>query len=233
MAFGASSVLIVVSMMLAEAIMFIRLYALSGHKKRMCAWLLFQFLGVHVTVFVVFSLFVKSVKFIPSPLSSIPGCIPYRFDSHKLLIVFGMVVASQLGKLLRFTNVENGDDGIHKFRSSGSPILLVFYRDGFFYFVSLTLVTIGNIIFDRRAPPELRFMLTLPQGVLHSVLACRLILHIYDFARRELYDSRGWGGDKTGTGLDFARDPTTHHDTFGDSEETTVAGFGTRSGVSV
>ncbi|TFK28553.1 hypothetical protein FA15DRAFT_42915 [Coprinopsis marcescibilis] len=178
--FGASAVLVVINMMVAEAIMFIRLYAISGLSKRMGIWLVCQFLGVHVSVLVLFSLFVKSVVFAVSPLRGIPGCLPRRFDSSKLVTVFGLVVASQLAIMLMSTWI-----GFRKYRASASPILVVFYRDGLFYFVSLAVVTVGNILFDSFGPPELSFMLALPQGVLHSVFSCRLVLHMFEFARKE------------------------------------------------
>lgn len=76
----------------------------------------------------------------------------------------------------------------------------MFYQDGIVYFVSLALVTVGNIIFDLVGPPELRFMLAVPQGVLHSVLSCRMILHMYDFGRKEIMAS----SEETGTGMEFA-----------------------------
>ncbi|KAH6909485.1 hypothetical protein BKA70DRAFT_1425890 [Coprinopsis sp. MPI-PUGE-AT-0042] len=198
LSFGASSFLIVISMILAEGIMFVRLYALSGHNKKMLAWIVFQLLAIQSVVITFFSLFVRSVKVIKSPLPSVPGCIPSKFDSHKLMIVFAAIVASQLIMMLISSWI-----GIQKYKHSNSPILVVFYRDGFFYFLSLTVVTIGNIIFDRIGPPELRFMLTLPQGILHSVLSCRLTLHIYDFAKKEL-NAPHTGAQTTKTGLDFA-----------------------------
>jgi hypothetical protein len=42
-----------------------------------------------------------------------------------------------------------------------------------------------------------------PQGILHSVLSCRLTLHIYDFAKKEL-NAPQTGAEMTKTGLDFA-----------------------------
>lgn len=200
-AFGASSVLILVSMMLAEAIMCVRLYALGKNSKRLLAWLLLQFIATQGTTFTVFALFVKSVKYLPSPIRSVPGCIPYRFDSQKLLIAFGMIVASQLVIMFLSSWVV-----LTKYQESTSPLLTVMYRDGFFYFVSLTLVTIANIVFHQLGPGELKFMLTLPQGVLHSTLACRLILHTHAFARRSIPGTRGTG-EHTGTTLEFATAP--------------------------
>lgn len=42
-----------------------------------------------------------------------------------------------------------------------------------------------------------------PQGILHSVLSCRLTLHIYEFAKKEL-NAPQTGAQMTKTGLDFA-----------------------------
>jgi hypothetical protein len=87
---------------------------------------------------------------ITSPLPSVPGCIPSRFDSQKLMIVFAAIVASQFSAFTQPFSACNGDPsyavmmlisswiGIRKYKHSNSPILVVFYRDGFFYFLSLT-----------------------------------------------------------------------------------------------
>ncbi|KAJ2932234.1 hypothetical protein H1R20_g4846, partial [Candolleomyces eurysporus] len=191
--FATSSLLIVTGMMVAEAILFIRVCALA-QSKRITIWLVLQFIGVHAAIYAVFSLFLKSIKFLPYQIGNIPGCIPYRFNSTLLLVVFGIVVASETIIMLI-----TGYIGVRRYRSSDCPLLVVFYQDGILYFVSLAAVTVGNIIFDVAGPPELRFMLAVPQGVLHSVLSCRMILHLYDFGKKEVTPTHA-----TGTALEFA-----------------------------
>lgn len=105
--FATSSILIVTGMMVAEAIMFIRVYALSGHIKVLAAWLLLQFIAVHAAIYAIFALFVKGIKFLPYPIG-IPGCIPYRFDTTQLSIVFGIIVASETLIMLITAYIGNG-----------------------------------------------------------------------------------------------------------------------------
>ncbi|KAJ2922445.1 hypothetical protein H1R20_g14649, partial [Candolleomyces eurysporus] len=90
--------------------------------------------------------------------------------------------------------------GFYRYKASNNRLLSVFHRDGIFYFVTLAGVTTANIIFDSAAPLEYRFMLAAPlpslslssqlshspQGCLHSILSCRLILHLHEFAEKEL-----------------------------------------------
>ncbi|TEB13962.1 hypothetical protein FA13DRAFT_942997 [Coprinellus micaceus] len=192
-AFATSSLLIVTGMMVAEAVMFIRVHALSGHSKALAIWLGLQFVAVHAAIYAIFAMFVKSTKFLPYQIG-IPGCIPYRFDTGQLSVVFGIIVASETIIMLITAYF-----GVRRYRMSDSPLLAVFYQDGVLYFVSLAAATVGNIIFGLAGPPELRFMLAVPQGVLHSVLSCRLILHMYDFARKEVMVTQ-----ETGTALEFA-----------------------------
>ncbi|TFK28552.1 hypothetical protein FA15DRAFT_665259 [Coprinopsis marcescibilis] len=220
--FTISSVLVAMNMMFAEAIMFIRLHAIGGHGRVLGAWLLFQFVGVHVSVFVFVSLFLRSVNFIKSPMRSVHGCLPHWFDTKTLFVVFVLIVASQLTIMILSAWI-----GVRKYRNSTSSVLTVFYRDGLFYFISLAAVTVGNMIFDQVAPPALSFMLSIPQGVLHSILSCRLILHLYEFAQRELYGS---SAEKTKTALEFVHNsPTTTVDAVLESRD--VDGNSRSSGV--
>ncbi|KAJ3542648.1 hypothetical protein NMY22_g3431 [Coprinellus aureogranulatus] len=172
--------------------------------KALAIWLGLQFVvsaltvpstpAVHAAIYAIFALFVRSTKFLPYQVG-IPGCIPYRFDTTQLSVVFGIIVASETIIMLITVYL-----GVRRYRLSDSPLLVVFYQDGALYFLSLAGVTIGNIIFDLVGPAELRFMLAVPQGVLHSVLSCRMILHMYDFGRKEVMG----GTLETGTALEFA-----------------------------
>ncbi|KAH6909484.1 hypothetical protein BKA70DRAFT_201145 [Coprinopsis sp. MPI-PUGE-AT-0042] len=195
--FGASTLLIGLSMLIAEAIMLVRLYALSGRSKIMLAWICVQLIAVLATILPGLSFFVKSVKFMKSPLRNVTGCLPNRFEEEFLLLVYATVGASQIALMLLSSWV-----AWRNYKGSGSPILAAFYQDGLIYFLCLTLVTIGNIIFYRVGPPEARFMLTLPQGVLHSILSCRLILHIHQVAFRDL---KGTEKYPEFSGIDFAK----------------------------
>ncbi|RXW14791.1 hypothetical protein EST38_g11062 [Candolleomyces aberdarensis] len=162
-------------MVIAEAIMYIRVWALGGNTKKLGAALLAQFLGIHIAIYTVLGIFLRSVE---------------------LIMIISIVI------------------GFSRYKASNNRLLSVFHRDGIFYFVTLAGVTTANIIFDSVAPLEYKFMLAAyvlhpprqnidiltlspltslssqqshsPQGCLHSILSCRLILHLHEFAEKEL-----------------------------------------------
>lgn len=139
-----------------------------------------------------------------SPVASVPGCLPRSFDSQKLLTVFGMVVASQLLIVIMSTVVTY----LH-YQTSESPLLTVFYRDGFFYFVSLSceyqgcvkapqaisrrslsnsfliVVTVGNIIFNRVGPVSYHFDTLRVNAHLYPVAGADVPLHLVSTFRSQ------------------------------------------------
>lgn len=64
-----------------------------------------------------------------------------------------------------------------------SRLVSSIYRDGILYFITLSSVSIANVIFIYTQPPEYIILLALMQGTLHSILTCKLILHIRAVAR--------------------------------------------------
>jgi len=53
-----------------------------------------------------------------------------------------------------------------------------FYRDGVLFYLFVLPFTIGNVVVLLRAPPGLQLLLDTPLRVMHSILCCRLIIHI-------------------------------------------------------
>ncbi|KAJ2912550.1 hypothetical protein MD484_g7868, partial [Candolleomyces efflorescens] len=168
-------------MVIAEAIMYIRVWALGGSTKKLGAALLAQFLGIHVAIYTVLGIFLRSVEYRPSPLPQIVACMPQDTNTTRLTTVYAIIVASET--MIMIISIVLG---FSRYKASNNRLLAVFHRDGIFYFVTLAGVTTANIIFDSAAPLEFKFMLAAPQGCLHSILSCRLILHLHEFAEKEL-----------------------------------------------
>ncbi|KAF5324454.1 hypothetical protein D9611_004128 [Ephemerocybe angulata] len=178
---------ILVGIALAEAILFLRVWAISGRDRILSIYLIFHFTAVHLVQAVLFGLFIGSLEFGPSssPLPGIIGCFPLPPKSKTLntllSALFGLIVANELS-ILFITFVI----GLRKFRDFRNPLIrasrsLVFH-------VSLSLrphpyillaISTTNVVVDLVGPPEYRFLgLVVLQRVMHSILSTRMILHL-------------------------------------------------------
>ncbi|KAF6758137.1 hypothetical protein DFP72DRAFT_888184 [Ephemerocybe angulata] len=171
--FAAGAVLNSVEVTAAEAIMFLRVYALGGTDRRLGAFLLAMFLGVHIGVYGFLLKFLNSILYTPSPLPTIVACLPTEANNHMLSIVFILLLVSELVILLITFGL-----CITKHKSTNSPLVATFSRDGLFYYVFVSAVSAGNIICNLAAPTGYIYLLTVPQMVLHSTLSTRMVLHI-------------------------------------------------------
>jgi len=64
------------------------------------------------------------------------------------------------------------------FSEATSKLIVNFYRDGVLFYLFIVPFTIGNVVVLLRAPPGLQLLLDTPLRVMHSILCCRLIIHI-------------------------------------------------------
>ncbi|KAF6749060.1 hypothetical protein DFP72DRAFT_548246 [Ephemerocybe angulata] len=203
----ASSLIMITAMVIAEAIMYFRVWALGGNTKKLGAILLVQFVGIHVAIYTILGIFLRSVDYQPSPLPTLVACMPKDTNTEKLRNVYAIIVASESMIMLISVAI-----GFARYRASNNRLLWVFHRDGIFYFVTLAAVTTANIIFDSVAPLEYKFMVAAPQGVLHSILSCRLILHLHEFSEKELALTES---EEHRSSIQFASGAVPHT-TFGD-----------------
>lgn len=179
--FSVESSSLLVGVALSEAILFLRVYALSGRNRKFLWVLLFQFFAVHIAEFIIFGNFLTKLEFGPSRIPTVIGCSPLPPKDPSLNVqlsaLFGLILANELAVLLMTFVI-----GLMKYRNLNSPLIRIFYRDGFFYFLVLSAISAGNITADLVGPPEYRFLIVVLQRVLHSILASRMILHMRDFS---------------------------------------------------
>ncbi|KAJ3532105.1 hypothetical protein NMY22_g7879 [Coprinellus aureogranulatus] len=167
----------VIGIVFSEAILFLRVYALSGRDRRLMVYLALQFIATHVAYFAMYGVFLAGVEFGPSPIPAVLGCVPGLPDSEKydslLAGMFGLIMANELAIALITSAL-----CVVKYRGlQRSRLVDMFFRDGLVYFAVLTAFSTANIIIDLAGPPEFRF-----QRVTHSILSCRLILHMRSYA---------------------------------------------------
>ncbi|KAJ3508695.1 hypothetical protein NMY22_g16532 [Coprinellus aureogranulatus] len=159
--FRVGTTSIVAGVVFAEAILFLRVYALSGRNRKLMYCLIFQFTATHLAWISMFGVFFSGIEFGPSPLPSVLGCVilPPKKKIYGTLLagMFGFLMANEiLVALITFII------GLLKYRHMRhSPLITIFYRDGLFYFVSLTAFSIANMIVDIIGPPEFRFLMVM------------------------------------------------------------------------
>ncbi|TFK20891.1 hypothetical protein FA15DRAFT_673069 [Coprinopsis marcescibilis] len=177
----ASTYMMIVGVVIAESIMFIRVSVICGGGWLIRSWLIFQFVGVHGALFGTIYLFTVTSVYQPSPIPSIMSCF-YIADSSRLAIGAGLLMSS--GTLILILSIA----GFWRFRESGNKLATAFNNAGIAYFVVLSIISITNMIVYNALPPEqeLRFIMGVPQAILHCILACRMILHLYRVSERTM-----------------------------------------------
>ncbi|KAF6758757.1 hypothetical protein DFP72DRAFT_1064856 [Ephemerocybe angulata] len=154
--FAAGSSLTVIGVTIAEAILFLRVYALGGRNRAWGIGLGALYVAIHSAALGALIKFITSIKYAPSPIPSVIACLPVEAENKMLSVVFILILISELVILfltfwLCFTD--------HK--ESKSPLILTFTRDGLFYFLLLSAVSTGNIICNLVAPPAYIYLLSM------------------------------------------------------------------------
>ncbi|RXW12512.1 hypothetical protein EST38_g13341 [Candolleomyces aberdarensis] len=144
--FIVSSSFGVIGIALSEAIMFVRLYALSGRKKIVGYLLGAQYTLVHMASLAILGVSISRVKYL------FP-CVPFETDNKPITIFFGMIVVNEF-IVLGFTFYIL----LKKHWETRSPMMTLFYRDGVFYFIALAITSSANIAIISLAPPACKYM---------------------------------------------------------------------------
>lgn len=185
----------------AEGILFLRAYAFSGKNKKLMAYLIFQCVAIHTGAAVLITKFLHSTKFGPLPIPTV--CMPLQADSVLLCGAFTMILGSIVIVMLIMVYI-----ALQEHRGCRSALLMIFYRDGIFYFICLSALALANIIVNLVAPEGgLKLLLVQTEVDAHVILATRMLLHLRGWAAQEedetLYQSR-WETEGTLNGR-FAR----------------------------
>ncbi|TFK23530.1 hypothetical protein FA15DRAFT_705420 [Coprinopsis marcescibilis] len=179
---NVSTFIMISGVIVAEAIMFIRVFALCGGGKKLLIWLVLQFLAVHGAIYALMYKFMTGIEYMPSFLPTIFACMHKRApDTTHLYTLSAILVASE-AVIMIISLV-----GFWNYRRTPNQLLSAFRRDGVAYFVMISAISSTNIAVFSTLPPqeELRFVVGTPQVMLHCILSCRMILHLYETADKE------------------------------------------------
>ncbi|KAJ2912545.1 hypothetical protein MD484_g7865, partial [Candolleomyces efflorescens] len=168
-----NQVFVLMGLALAEVVIFLRLYALSGQSKVYRVCLPTLFITVQVTACCLTGLFFNSVKYAPSPLPEHIACLPISGSSNIATAIFGLIMANETVVLLVMVYL-----GLKKHRQMRSPLITIFYRDGIVFFMALAGTSIVNIVLLFSLPPTSNTMFVIPQRSIHSILASRMIIRL-------------------------------------------------------
>ncbi|TFK23974.1 hypothetical protein FA15DRAFT_669939 [Coprinopsis marcescibilis] len=176
--------LFVTGVAIAEAILYLRIYAISGRNRKFMIYLIVQYIVLHVAIYGVYAKFALHQSFAQSPFPTVIGCLPVppKIEGVNLNVVlsamFILILVDEIIIMIMSLAI-----GLMKYRSLKSPLIKIFYRDGTFYFVMLAGISLGNILFNLVGAPEYRFFIVVFQRVMHSILSCRMLLHMKAYAQ--------------------------------------------------
>ncbi|KAH6902695.1 hypothetical protein BKA70DRAFT_1156221 [Coprinopsis sp. MPI-PUGE-AT-0042] len=198
---GTAIIAIPVSLLLAEAILYIRLFALSGCQRWMQIFLYVHAPIVTIGALVPVSLFAKQVSWGPSEYPSNPyGCYIRRTKNIFAVVSYGILLYSGLGWIApRHQLKQNAESrllvtmalsvyfGVRNYWTMRDNALIrVFYRDGTFYFIVLAGMAIANGLAALLLPVGYQFLLGPLQAAVHSILVTRMVLDVKAQGRSEM-----------------------------------------------
>ncbi|KAJ7167838.1 hypothetical protein C8R46DRAFT_1191865 [Mycena filopes] len=175
---------------IAEAILFLRTYALSGRSR----WFLAIFGSLYVMSVgggaVSVWLFLRSVDYLP-PIPGFGGCLAVGTN-------FPLVAASVAASLAYETVLMAYTLHIWRktYRHQNNALVSTLYGDGVTYYVLLFLGSATNLAMILTAPDEIRLLLNTPLRVLHSLLSTRVLLHLRETERQQQAEIKA--GQKSG-----------------------------------
>ncbi|KAF6752126.1 hypothetical protein DFP72DRAFT_464779 [Ephemerocybe angulata] len=185
---------------LSEAILYIRVYAFSGRNKKILAWSLFQSIGVWVSSFILLAKFMATVEYFEWPFGNVT-CMPVAGKSYLLGVVFAILLTSVFVTMCIMAWL-----AYSKHRTFNSTLVKIFYRDGIFYFICLSILASANIFVAFAAPEGYKFLFVQTEADIHVILATRMLLHLREWAEREtvVESGRNGGGHGGGMGMEFS-----------------------------
>lgn len=177
---GTAMLGVAVSIILAEAILCLRIYALSGCRRWVRIFLYLHATFVFMGALVPVSLFMKQVSWGPSEYPENPyGCYIRTTKNLFAAVSYGILLYS--GLVMMGLSTYFGVRNYWEIRDS--PLIKVFYRDGTFYFMILAGMAIANGLASLLLPVGYQFLLGPLQAGVHSVVVTRMVLHVKVQAR--------------------------------------------------
>lgn len=176
--------LFVLGLGLGEMILSIRTWAVWNRDKKLGVFLLILWPICWGGGFAICALFNKSIRFDPSPMAPFRGC--YSTDGSEIIFIAWII-------LLVYDTMNLVLISIPAYRSyrlgGSSQFVRTVYTDGIVYYIYLFALSALNIAVVVVLPRDLVTLLSMMERVLHSVLTCRVVLHIHAVSSRTMFTS--------------------------------------------
>ncbi|KAJ3572590.1 hypothetical protein NP233_g2982 [Leucocoprinus birnbaumii] len=163
----------VFGMAFAELILTLRTWAVWEKDRRLTYALPALFAAVWISGFTIIGFYLRSTHHMASPVPQLFGCIVQ--DANQILASCYILLMGYDACILALMVVR----GIAAFRSGGdSQFMRVVYSDGIIYYIYLFTLSFVNTIIILKLPGDYVNLMVMVERVIHSVLACRVVLHI-------------------------------------------------------
>ncbi|KAJ6505773.1 hypothetical protein C8R47DRAFT_1315954 [Mycena vitilis] len=161
-----------VGIALAELILVVRTYALSGRERRIMVVFGTLFaIGVSISI-ITLSIFVHKSTYDAPPLN-LPGCHLAGGPFILVGIPFIIIVLNEIA-LMSYTMWI----GVKAYRHSHNTLVITLYRDGIMYFAFLSTGSLINLVILVAGPSNTQDLLNSFLRVVHAIFACRILLHV-------------------------------------------------------
>ncbi|KAG7089134.1 hypothetical protein E1B28_010842 [Marasmius oreades] len=172
----------VVGIVLSETILALRVWAVWKRSIPVGIGLSVWFLGCWIPCFVFLGKFLGAMEFAIAPFTKFRGCF-ISGGSNILYVCWVLLMIYDAGTLVMILI-----PGVGAFRRGGrSELVRTVYRDGVIYYALIFLMSTLNVIIVLTLPPDLVYLLSTFERVLHSLLTSRAVLHIRQIALHSTY----------------------------------------------
>ncbi|KAG7089116.1 hypothetical protein E1B28_010825 [Marasmius oreades] len=180
-----------IGMLLSEIILTLRVWAVWKRSITVAMGLILFFLACWVPGFVWSAKFLGAVNF--ATYSNVPGCLIIG-GRQILYLRWVLLMVYDTGILVMILI-----PGVAAYRRGrrSSELVKTVYQDGVMYYAFTFLTSVINVIVNIALPPDLMFLLSSFERVIHSLLASRAILHIREVALRRSQEAPQCSTDQT------------------------------------
>lgn len=171
--FTASAWTFISGVTLVELIFTFRTWAVWGGGKQFTVALAVIFCAIWAGVFVDGFFYLKLTTHGPSPAPDFFGCFiikttPILSIAYILLMLYDAFLLSLMVSR-----------ALYIFRlGRKTRLTVVIFSDGIIYFIYIFVISLVNVLFIVRLPDSLHTLMMMFARSMHSVLACRVVLHI-------------------------------------------------------
>ncbi|KAF7342087.1 hypothetical protein MVEN_01796000 [Mycena venus] len=177
---AASSWGTVFGMAVAEAILILRTYALSGRQKSVLIFFTAIWASGVLASIILLEFFLRSATYGPPTSPLIPGCNLTGGNAIFAGIPFVIVLLNDTLIMMYTLWI-----GLKNYRHSRNPLIVALYRDGITYYFFLCIISAINVATLLQAPMPTAQLFNTFLRVVHSVFSTRILLHVRDIEHKQ------------------------------------------------